>query len=114
VLSVVDLQAAGGAFNAGGLEKSFVERLEAQGMAAVDELADEIEGRDADLELETDVVRTTSFDGVAPPPEFASTSPSTTSISSSWGHTAGRISGGSYWAVSPRPCSERSTSRYWS
>jgi|AntDeeMetagen681_2_1112603.scaffolds.fasta_scaffold07433_1 nucleotide-binding universal stress UspA family protein len=65
VLSVVDLQAAGGAFNAGGLEKSFVERLEAQGMAAVDELADEIEGRDADLELETDVVRTTSFDGVA-------------------------------------------------
>ena len=36
VLNVVDLQAAGGLFNAGGLEEEFVERLDARGQEAVD------------------------------------------------------------------------------
>lgn len=65
VLNVVDLQSAGGAFSAGGLERSFVERLEDRGTDAVDELAAEIGETDPELDVETDVVRTKSSDGVA-------------------------------------------------
>ncbi|WP_049899389.1 universal stress protein [Natrinema sp. J7-1] len=63
VLNVVDLQAAGGAFDVGGLERDFVDRLEADGEAGVEDAATEI-GPVAPA-VTTDVVRTTSFDGVA-------------------------------------------------
>ncbi|WP_265110531.1 universal stress protein [Halosolutus halophilus] len=65
VLNVVDLQAAGGAFDVGGLEKEFVERLEANGQDAVDAVAAEIDDTAPDLDVETAVARTTSFDGAA-------------------------------------------------
>lgn len=65
VLSVVDLQAAGGAFNAGGLEKEFIERLEARGQEAVDRVKDGITETDPDVEVHTAVERTTSFEGAA-------------------------------------------------
>ncbi|ELZ24576.1 UspA domain-containing protein [Haloterrigena salina JCM 13891] len=62
VLNVVDLQAAGGAFAAGGLREEFVERLEADGEEIVEDAAAEI--GDAAPAVTTAVVRTTSFDGV--------------------------------------------------
>ena len=65
VLNVVDIQAAGGAFNAGGLEKEFLERLDARGQEAVDSVADEIKESAPDLTVETAVERTTSFEGAA-------------------------------------------------
>jgi nucleotide-binding universal stress UspA family protein len=65
VLNVVDLQAAAGVFHAGGLEKEFVERLDARGREAVDRAVDKIEGAATDLPVTTAVERTTSFEGVA-------------------------------------------------
>ena len=66
VLNVVDIQAAGGTFNAGGLNEAFVERLEESGRDAVDSAADAIETTAPDVPVETAVERTDSFDGVAP------------------------------------------------
>ncbi|RZH67882.1 universal stress protein [Natrinema altunense] len=63
VLNVVDLQAAGGAFDVGGLERDFVDRLEAEGEAVVEDAATEV-GAVAPA-VTTAVVRTSSFDGVA-------------------------------------------------
>ncbi|RKD88957.1 universal stress protein [Halopiger aswanensis] len=63
VLNVVDIQAAGGAFNAGGLDREFVDRLEANGEAIVDDVATTID--DTPPTVTTAVVRTTSFGGVA-------------------------------------------------
>lgn len=65
VLNVVDLQAAGGPFSAGGLEKEFVERLEVGGQEAVDEVADEIGRIASDVEVRSAVERMTSFEGAA-------------------------------------------------
>jgi nucleotide-binding universal stress UspA family protein len=65
VLNVVDVQAAGGAFGAGGLEREFLERLDARGREAVDSVAERIEADAPDLPVETAVERTTSFDGAA-------------------------------------------------
>jgi nucleotide-binding universal stress UspA family protein len=65
VLNVVDLQAAGGVFNAGGLEKEFIERLDARGQDAVDSVATEIKDSAPDLTVETAVERTASFEGAA-------------------------------------------------
>ncbi len=65
VLNVIDLQAAGGAFNAGGLDKAFIERLETRGRDAVGRVADEISGTAADVEVRTAVERTTSYKGAA-------------------------------------------------
>ena len=65
VLNVVDLQAAGGAFNAGGLDSEFVERLEAGGREAVGRVADGIGDARSGIEVRTAVKRSTSFDGVA-------------------------------------------------
>lgn len=65
VLNVVDLQAAGGVFNAGGLEKAFIERLEATGQEFVDKVAAEIQQSASELEVEPNVKQTTSFDGAA-------------------------------------------------
>ena len=65
VLNVVDLQAAGGAFNAGGLEPEFLERLDASGQDAVDSVANRIQESAPDLGVETAVERTASFEGAA-------------------------------------------------
>jgi len=65
VLNVVDIQAAGGAFNAGGLNEAFVERLEADGRDAVAATADELETVAPDVSIETAVEQTDSLDGVA-------------------------------------------------
>jgi len=65
VLNVVDIQAAGGAFNAGGLEKEFLERLAARGQEAVDSVANKIEESAPDSPVETAVERTASFEGAA-------------------------------------------------
>lgn len=65
VLNVVDLQSAGGVFDAGGLDKAFVERLEARGRQAVDSLTEVIQASAPDVEVESRVVRSTDFDGVA-------------------------------------------------
>jgi nucleotide-binding universal stress UspA family protein len=65
VLNVVDLQAAGGVFDAGGLEKEFVDRLEETGKETVDAIVEEIVERSPDLDVESAVVRTSSFDGAA-------------------------------------------------
>lgn len=65
VLHVVDLQAAGGVFDAGGLRSEFVERLEARGEAAVSDVASEIADASPDAEVVTTVERTTSYDGAA-------------------------------------------------
>ncbi|WP_336337594.1 universal stress protein [Haloarcula brevis] len=66
VLNVVDIQAAGGTFNAGGLNEAFVERLEANGRDAVASVADALDTATPDVAVETAVARTDSFDGVAP------------------------------------------------
>jgi len=65
VLNVVDLQAAGGLFNAGGLEEEFVERLDARGQEAVDRAVTEIGESAPDLTVKTAVERTKSFEGAA-------------------------------------------------
>jgi len=65
VLNVVDIQAAGGAFNAGGLEKEFLERLDARGQEAVDSVANKIEESVPELTVKTAVERTASFEGAA-------------------------------------------------
>jgi nucleotide-binding universal stress UspA family protein len=65
VLNVVDLQAAGGVFHAGGLEQEFLERLDARGQEAVDSVADWIERSAPELTVETAVERTASFEGAA-------------------------------------------------
>jgi nucleotide-binding universal stress UspA family protein len=65
VLHVVDLQAAGGVFNAGGLEGEFLERLDARGQEAVDSVVSELERSNPDLSVQTAVERTTSFEGAA-------------------------------------------------
>ncbi|SFK79962.1 Nucleotide-binding universal stress protein, UspA family [Halogranum rubrum] len=65
VLNIVDLQAAGGAFDAGGLEKEFLERLDERGREAVEKVADEVEESAPDLTVKTAVERTASFEGTA-------------------------------------------------
>ena len=66
VLSVVDLQAAGGAFSAGGLERSVIDRLEDDASETVADLATRIAGtaETGALDIET-AVEQTSLDGVA-------------------------------------------------
>lgn len=65
VLNVVDLQAAGGAFDAGGLEAAFVDRLETAGGEAVERMARDLRDALADPTVETAVVTTAQFDGIA-------------------------------------------------
>jgi nucleotide-binding universal stress UspA family protein len=65
VLNVVALQSAGGPFNAGGLDKAFIERLEADGEADVEGVAATIAETAPEIEVRTAVHRTLSFDGAA-------------------------------------------------
>ena len=64
-LNVVDLQAAGGLFSAGGLKQTFIDRLETEGEAAVESLQARIEAAGPDQEVVTAVRRTTSVRGAA-------------------------------------------------
>lgn len=61
-LSVVDVQAEAGLFDAGGVRQEFVERLETRGRRAVDELVAGIET--TDLEVRTSVVRGTAHNAI--------------------------------------------------
>lgn len=63
LLSVVDVQAEAGAFNAGGVTDEFVERLETEGRTAVERLEQHID--DTDVSVESSVVRGTSHDAVS-------------------------------------------------
>ena len=65
VLNVVDLQAAGGVFNAGGLEPEFVDRLERRGHDAVEAVADGLGETAPDVEVHTAVERASPRAGVA-------------------------------------------------
>lgn len=65
VLNVVDLQAAGGVFSAGGLEPEFVDRLERRGRDAVDTVTDDLEATAPNVEVHTAVERATPRGGVA-------------------------------------------------
>lgn len=65
VLNVVDMQAAGGMFDAGGLEAEFVERLAAKGQEAVERVADAIRETAPGLNVSTAVEQTASFEGSA-------------------------------------------------
>jgi nucleotide-binding universal stress UspA family protein len=65
VLNVVDLQAAGGVFNAGGLEPEFVDRLKRRGHDAVDAVAAELGATAPEIEVRTAVERATPRGGVA-------------------------------------------------
>jgi nucleotide-binding universal stress UspA family protein len=65
ILNVVDIQAASGAFNAGGLEKEFLDRLDARGQDAVNSVASKIQESAPELSVDTAVERTSSFEGAA-------------------------------------------------
>jgi nucleotide-binding universal stress UspA family protein len=65
LLNVIDLDAAGGAFNAGGLEPEFLERLEERGQSAVADAADELASLVPDAEVRTAVERTEAGGSVA-------------------------------------------------
>jgi nucleotide-binding universal stress UspA family protein len=65
VLNVVDLQSAGGLFDAGGLEREFIERLETQGREAVDRTAADLTERAPDVPVETATERTRADAGAA-------------------------------------------------
>lgn len=65
VLNVIDIHDAGGAFDAGGLEPEFVERLEARGEEAVERAAEAIGEQYAGAAVRTAVERTTATGGVA-------------------------------------------------
>lgn len=63
VLNVVDLQEAGGAFDAGGLQAEFLERLEARGWEAVDRAVADVEAAAPAVTVRGEVERTTSMQG---------------------------------------------------
>lgn len=65
VLTVVDLQAAGGPFDVGGLDGEFVDRLEARGADAVESVAADVADAAPDLDVETVVRRTTTANRIA-------------------------------------------------
>ncbi|MFB6109345.1 MAG: universal stress protein [Halodesulfurarchaeum sp.] len=65
LLSVVDLQRAGGVFDAGGVDPEFVERLESRAEEAVDAAREHLLATDPNRSVETAVVRTADFEGVS-------------------------------------------------
>lgn len=64
VLHVVDVQAAGGMFDAGGLEREFLDRLETRGRSVVDEVEAEIADAAPGVAVTTAVSRSPSFEGI--------------------------------------------------
>ena len=65
VLNVVDLQAAGGPFNVGGLDTAFIERLETRGADAVETIAENIADAAPEISVNTAVERMTDGNGAA-------------------------------------------------
>ena len=65
VLNVVDLQAAGGPFNVGGLDTAFIERLETRGGDAVETIAENIADAAPEISVNTAVERMTDIHGAA-------------------------------------------------
>jgi nucleotide-binding universal stress UspA family protein len=65
VLAILDLQRAGGVFNAGGLDAEFVDRLEAQTRTALESGEQRLRDLDSDLAVTTDLERSSDFDGVS-------------------------------------------------
>lgn len=65
VLSVLDLQRAGGVFNAGGLDSEFVDRLAEVTREAVESGRDRLLELDPAIEVRTEIERSTDFDGVS-------------------------------------------------
>lgn len=65
VINVVDLQAAGGAFAAGGVGGEFVANLERQGTTIVAEAQASVAAIDPDLPVSVDVIRVNGFGGDA-------------------------------------------------
>jgi nucleotide-binding universal stress UspA family protein len=65
LLGVLDLQQVGGVFNAGGLERDHLERLEADWTALVDDERASLATNGPAGEIRTAVRRTTDFDGVS-------------------------------------------------
>jgi len=63
LLYVVDLYAAGGPFNVGGLEGEFVDRLRERGRDTVERVAEAVEDAAPDVPVRTAVERTTSHRG---------------------------------------------------
>lgn len=65
VLSVVDLQQAGGVFNAGGLETEFVERLESEVDDILESAVTAVADQAPSLDIRTVRRKSTDFDGVS-------------------------------------------------
>ena len=65
VLNVVDLQAAGGPFNVGGLDTAFIERLETRGADAVETIAENIADAAPEISVNTAIERMTDIHGAA-------------------------------------------------
>lgn len=65
VLSVLDLQRAGGVFNAGGLEAEFVERLESDVDESLESAATLLADQSPSLDVEMAQRKSTDFDGVS-------------------------------------------------
>lgn len=77
LVSAADIQTAGGMFNAGGVDRQFVERIEAEYEDAIATTEETFEG-DA---IETSVLRGNLL------MRYSNTLPNTISISSRWGRT---------------------------
>ncbi|MDR5657010.1 universal stress protein [Halodesulfurarchaeum sp. HSR-GB] len=65
VLSVVDLQRAGGVFNAGGLDAEFIEALESRAETATAAAEETIQATESSLSVESMVRRSKDFEGVS-------------------------------------------------
>ena len=65
LLNVIDPAEAGGAFDAGGLDAAFLERLESRGREAVDDAAERLRRQNPDAALRTVVERAGATGGVA-------------------------------------------------
>jgi nucleotide-binding universal stress UspA family protein len=65
-LCVVDVQAAGGPFDAGGLDAAFVERLEGEAREAVDRVLERVAAAEPDVATASAVERSDPFVGAAP------------------------------------------------
>ena len=65
VLSILDLQRAGGVFNAGGLDAEFVDRLQVETQTALDSGSALLREVDPALDITTALERSTDFDGVS-------------------------------------------------
>jgi len=65
VLNVADLQAAGGMFDAGGVDTEFVDRLEERGREAVEKVSGRIEEAAPNATVMTATERTASYGGAA-------------------------------------------------